>query len=107
MIFICVLEKKYFIQKIEFPLSRDNKSKNQPILLKFGRDIAFLYFRNDKVSSYPPENGFSRSLESRFLSVLKNDAQCSHFRPMGPFSLDIVNLISYIRYFVKKWRFFY
>ena len=43
-------------------------------------------FKNtNKENPYPPGNGFSRALESRFL-VPKNEAQCSHFHPMGPFS---------------------
>ena len=30
---------------LEFSLSRDNKSKNQLIVLKFGKDMAFLYLQ--------------------------------------------------------------
>ena len=41
IILICFLEKKYFIKKVEFPLSHDNNSNNQSITLKFGRDIVF------------------------------------------------------------------
>ena len=59
-----------------------------------------------KESPYPPRNGLSRALESRFL-IPKNEAQRLHFRPIGPFSLDISNLISKILYFVKKRCFFY
>ena len=55
----------------------------------------------NKESLYPPRDGFSRALESQFL-VPKNEAQCSHFRPMGPFSLDMGNFTSNILYFVKK-----
>ena len=44
IIFICFLEKKYFIKKVESPLSNDNKSKNQSILLKFGRDVIIINF---------------------------------------------------------------
>ena len=54
-----------------------------------------------KESPYPPGKEFSRSLESRFM-VPKNEAQCSHFRSMGPFSWDMSNFISNILYFVKK-----
>ena len=38
-----------------------------------------------KESPYPPGNGISQALESRFL-VPENEAECSYFRPMGPFS---------------------
>ena len=64
-----------------------------------GRNL--LSFGSYKESPYPPGNGFSRALESRFL-VPKIEAQCSHFRLMGALSLDVVNLISkpckYLRY---------
>ena len=39
----------------------------------------------DKESAHPLGNGFSRALESRFL-VPKNEAQCSYFHLIGPFS---------------------
>ena len=60
----------------------------------------------DKESPYPLGNGFLRALESRFL-VSKNEAQCSHFRPMGPFSWDMGNFVLNILCFVKKWCLFY
>ena len=42
------------------------------------------YESTNRRVNIPLGNGFSRSLESRFL-IPKNEAQCSHFRPMGPF----------------------
>ena len=60
----------------------------------------------NKESPWPPGNGFSRALESRFL-VPKNEAQYWYFRPMGPFSWDMGNLVSNIVYSVKKWCLFY
>ena len=42
-------------------------------------------FSTNKENAYHPGNGFSRALESRFL-VLENEAQCSYFHLIGPFS---------------------
>ena len=47
------------------------------------RYVEFQY--TNKVSAHPPENGFWRALKSRFL-VPKNEAQCSYFYLIGPFS---------------------
>ena len=58
-------------------------------------------FTTYKVSAHPPENGFSRALEIRFM-VPKNETQCSFFHLIEPFSWDIGNFILNILYFVKK-----
>ena len=50
IIFICCLEKNYFRKNFRFSLSDDNKSKNYPIILKFGTEIAFLYLRTEFVA---------------------------------------------------------
>ena len=64
------------------------------------------YYLTHKESPYPPGNGFSRALESLFL-LPKNEAQCSQFHSMGPFSWDMGNLITNFLYIVKKWWLFY
>ena len=38
-----------FYKKVELPLSQNNKSKNQLIVLKFGTDVAFLYLQSEFV----------------------------------------------------------
>ena len=37
--------KKLFLKKFAFSLSHDRKSKNYPIVLKFGTDVAFIYLQ--------------------------------------------------------------
>ena len=37
--------KKLFSKKFAFSLSHDNKSKNYPIVLKFGTEVAFIYLQ--------------------------------------------------------------
>ena len=44
IIFIGILEKINF-EKFAFSLSHANKSKNYPIVLKFGTDVAFIYLQ--------------------------------------------------------------
>ena len=38
-----VFRKKLFLKKLAFSLLLDNKSKNYPIVLKFGIDVVFAY----------------------------------------------------------------
>ena len=42
IIFICFREKKIFLKISAFSFSDDNRSKSQPIALKFGTDIFFI-----------------------------------------------------------------
>ena len=42
--------KKLFLKKFAFSLSHDNKSKNYPIVLKFGTDVAFIYLQIEFVA---------------------------------------------------------
>ena len=41
---------KLFLRKFAFSLSHDNKSKNYPIVLKFGTDVAFVYLQIEFVA---------------------------------------------------------
>ena len=42
--------KILFLKKFAFSLSHDNNSKNYPIILKFGTDIAFIYLQIEFVA---------------------------------------------------------
>ena len=42
--------KKLFLKKFAFSSSHDNKSKNYPIVLKFGIDVAVIYLMIDFVA---------------------------------------------------------
>ena len=44
------LTKKLLLKKFAFSLSHDNKSKNYPIVLKFGSDVAFIYLQIEFVA---------------------------------------------------------
>ena len=50
IIFICFLGKKLFLKKFAFSFSYDNKSKNYPIVLKFGTNVAFIYHQIEFVA---------------------------------------------------------
>ena len=50
IIFIYSREKKIFLKLSAFSFSDDNRSKSQPIALKFGTEISFLYFRTEFVT---------------------------------------------------------
>ena len=41
------LKKKLFLKKFALSLSHVNKSKNYPIILQFGTDVAFIYLKNE------------------------------------------------------------
>ena len=42
--------KKLFLKKFAFSLSHDNKSKNYPIVPKFGTDVAFTFLQIEFVA---------------------------------------------------------
>ena len=48
--------KKLFLKNFAFSLSHDNKSKNYPIVLKFGTDVAFIYLQIEFVAQKNPNN---------------------------------------------------
>ena len=51
-----------FFKKVQFPLSHDDKSKNQPIVLKFVRNVAFLYLQTEFVAQR------NRSITTKYMS---------------------------------------
>ena len=60
--------KKLFLNKFAFSWSHDNKSKNYPIVLKFGTDVAFIHLQDEFVAQ--KNRSITKKDMKRFTSIV-------------------------------------